>query len=148
MIPTIILAKLKNFKTSFTYIFNKITYLRKPGNKWALTEAKKNLIDNYLLVGVTEELGDFISILEATIPRIFKGAADYYLNSNKSHLRQTVQKIAPSPETIEKIQRTAVWQMENELYEFALEQFHFVKRNTLGEKVQRYMYEKIRPKQL
>lgn len=97
-------------------------------------------------MGITEELGDFIAILEATIPRIFRGATDYYLNSNKSHLRQTVQKNPPSETTIEKIQRSIIWQMENELYEFALEQFHFIKRNTLGMKVQKYMYEKIRPK--
>lgn len=38
-----------------------------------------------------------------------------------------------------------VWQMENELYEFALEQFHFVKKHTLGEK-QKFFYEKVRPK--
>lgn len=123
-----------------------LTIYRKPGNKWALTEAKKNLVNNYLLVGVTDELGDFISILELTLPRIFKGATEHYLSSNKSHLRQTVQKDVPSEETIKKIQESVVWQMENELYEFALEQFHFVKKHTLGEKQQRFFYEKIRPK--
>lgn len=91
-------------------------------------------------------MADFISILEATIPRIFKGATDYYLNSNKSHLRQTVQKNPPSNLTIEKIQKSIVWQMENELYEFALEQFNFIKKHTLSNKIQKYMYEKIRPK--
>ncbi|KRT82890.1 hypothetical protein AMK59_3105, partial [Oryctes borbonicus] len=64
----------------------------KPGNKWALDEAKKNLINNYLLVGVTEDLTNFIAVLESTLPRIFKGATEYFLSSNKSHLRQTVQK--------------------------------------------------------
>lgn len=98
------------------------------------------------MVGVTEQLDDFIAILEATIPRIFKGATDYYLNSNKSHLRQTVQKNPPSDLTVQKIQKSIIWQMENELYEFALEQFQFIKRNTIGNKVQKYMYEKIRPK--
>lgn len=119
---------------------------RKPGNKWALTEAKKNLVNNYLLVGVTEELNDFISILELTLPRLFSGAVEHYLNSNKSHLRQTVQKDIPSEETIKKIQKSTVWQMENELYEFALEQFHFIKKHTLSDKLQKFFYEKVRPK--
>ncbi|XP_044267119.1 heparin sulfate O-sulfotransferase-like [Tribolium madens] len=118
----------------------------KPGNKWALSEAKKNLVNNYLLVGVTDEINDFVAILEQTLPRIFKGAFNHYLTSNKSHLRQTVQKDAPSPNTIKKIQESTVWQMENELYEFALDQFHFIKKHTLKDKLQNVMYEKIRPK--
>lgn len=118
----------------------------KPGNKWALTEAKKNLVNNYLLVGVTEELDDFIRMLQLTLPRIFKGAMDHYLNSNKSHLRQTIQKELPSEETVRKIQQSTVWQMENELYEFALDHFHFLRKQTLSEKSQKFIYEKIRPK--
>lgn len=119
---------------------------RKPGNKWALTEAKKNLVNNFLLVGVTEELEDFIKILELTLPRIFKGATDHYFHSNKSHLRQTVQKELPSEEAVKKIRKSVVWQMENELYEFALDHFHFMKKQTLGDKLQNFIYEKIRPK--
>lgn len=121
-------------------------YSRKPGNKWALAEAKKNIVANYLLVGVTEELQDFISILEITIPRLFKGALDHYLSSNKSHLRRTVQKDIPSEETVNKIKASPVWQMENELYEFALEYFHFIKKYTLKDRNQKVFYEKIRPK--
>lgn len=123
-----------------------------PGNEWALNEAKKNLINHYLLVGVTEELEDFVAILEATLPRIFKGATEHFLKSNKTHLRKTAQKILPSNKTVEEIKQSPVWKMENELYEFALEQFHFVKRRVLqngGEKganTQKYIYEKIRPK--
>lgn len=111
-----------------------------------MTEAKKNLVNNYLLVGVTDELADFISILEHTVPRIFKGATEHYLSSNKSHLRQTVQKNPPSEATVKKIQKSVVWQMENELYEFALEHFNFIRKHTLGEKQQKFFYEKIRPK--
>lgn len=36
--------------------------------------------------------------------------------------------------------------MENEFYEFALEQFYFIKKFTLGEKQQSFFYEKVRPK--
>lgn len=119
---------------------------RKPGNKWALAEAKKNLINNYLLVGVTEDLTNFVSILESTVPRMFKGATEHFLSSNKSHLRQTVQKTPPSEVTVKKIQNSLVWQMENDLYEFALEQFNFIKKHILSERGQKYMFEKIRPK--
>ncbi|MED6291212.1 Heparan sulfate 2-O-sulfotransferase 1 [Characodon lateralis] len=48
------------------------------GSKWALEQAKYNLVNEYLLVGLTEELEDFIMILEAALPRFFKGAADLY----------------------------------------------------------------------
>ncbi|XP_018577622.1 heparin sulfate O-sulfotransferase isoform X2 [Anoplophora glabripennis] len=118
----------------------------KPGNKWALNEAKKNLINKYFLVGLTEELGDFISVLEQSLPRLFKGASDHYLNSNRSHLRQTVQKDIPSEETVKKIKESLIWQMENEFYEFALEYFHFIKKFGFKNKLQNVMYEKIRPK--
>lgn len=118
----------------------------KPGNKWALNEAKKNLVNNYFLVGITEELDDFIFLLEQSLPRYFKGALGHYLNSNKSHLRKTVQKDLPSNATVEKIKSSSVWQMENEFYEFAVEQFHFNKKSLLKNKNQHVMYEKIRPK--
>lgn len=122
-------------------------FLRKPGNKWALTEAKKNLVNNYFLVGVTEELEDFIAILEVSLPRLFQGALDHFLQSNKSHLRQTIQKDRPSDETVDKFKLNQVYQMENEFYEFALDNFHFTKRQTLKNKEQKVMYEKIRPRQ-
>ena len=54
---------------------------RQPGSRWALEQAKFNLVHNYLLVGVTEELGDFIAMLEVMLPNFFKGAMDIYMNS-------------------------------------------------------------------
>ncbi|XP_018325105.1 heparin sulfate O-sulfotransferase, partial [Agrilus planipennis] len=116
----------------------------KPASKWALTEAKKNLINNYLVVGVTEELKDFVQVLELSLPRMFSGAVDYFMKSNKSHLRQTIQKTPPSEETINILKQSPVWQMENDFYEFALEQFHFIKKQIQTQ--QKFIYEKIRPK--
>ena len=55
---------------------------RIPGNRWALERAKYNLVNSYLLVGLTEELGDFVAVLEATLPRFFAGATELY-NSGK-----------------------------------------------------------------
>lgn len=82
---------------------------------------------------------------------MFKGATEHFINSNKSHLRKTNDKILPSKRTVEKIQKSIIWKMENEFYEFALEQFDFIKKKTLLNKdpnsiVQMFMYEKIRPK--
>ncbi len=51
---------------------------RIPGNKWALDMAKLNLVTNYLVVGLTEELGDFIAVMEATLPRFFSGATELF----------------------------------------------------------------------
>ncbi|RZF37545.1 hypothetical protein LSTR_LSTR008583 [Laodelphax striatellus] len=124
-----------------------------PGNAWALEEAKRNLISQYLVVGVMEQLSDFIAILEATLPGFFRGAVEHFKHSKKAHLRKTNQKLKPKESTIKKIEESRVWKMENELYEFALEQFEFLKRkmtvNKDGElidKGQQFMYEKISPK--
>lgn len=120
------------------------------GNKWALDEAKRNIQRHYLLVGVTEELDDFIKVLQFILPRFFKGGHDVFLHNNKSHLRQTTQKIDPQPETVDKIKNSVVWKMENELYDYALAYFHTMKRRLLNASIQdasqRFMYEKIRPK--
>lgn len=51
---------------------------RNAGSRWALEQAKYNLVNEYLLVGVTEELEDFVLILEAALPRFFKGATELY----------------------------------------------------------------------
>ncbi|XP_012262589.2 heparin sulfate O-sulfotransferase [Athalia rosae] len=120
------------------------------GSQWALAEAKRNLEQHYLLVGVTEELSDFVQILQAILPRFFKGAYHHFTDNSKSHLRQTTQKVDPLPETVEKIKKSQVWQMEMELYVYALNHFHAVKKRIVSatpqEANQHFMYEKIRPK--
>lgn len=74
------------------------------------------------------------------------------MNSSKSHLRQTTSKIEPKPDTVAEIKKTEVWKLENEFYEFALQQFHFMlksqnKLRVQGKNVtQNFFYEKIRPK--
>lgn len=61
-----------------SYSVDRCFHTRSPGNKWALEQAKRNLVEKYLLVGITEEIGDFVAILEATVPRIFKGATKLF----------------------------------------------------------------------
>ncbi|KAK3087715.1 hypothetical protein FSP39_009535 [Pinctada imbricata] len=125
----------------------------KPGSQWALKRAKVNLLRNYLVVGVTEELGDFIAVLEATIPRFFRGALKLFNEGTKSHLRKTFNKREPSQETLDTIRESKIWKMENEFYQFVLEQFRFIKSQTFEssnggytEKGNKFHYEKIRPR--
>ncbi|XP_073823411.1 heparan sulfate 2-O-sulfotransferase [Musca autumnalis] len=120
-----------------------------PGSQWALNEAKNNLVNKYFLVGVTEQMEDFVDLLEKSLPRMFHGFREYYLHSNKSHLRNTLNKRPPSEETVAAIMESKIWKMENELYEYALQQFEFNKRKLLQpdkKQIQHYMYEKIKPK--
>ncbi|CAH1785457.1 unnamed protein product [Owenia fusiformis] len=125
-----------------------------PGSEWALTQAKYNLLNNYLLVGTTEELSNFVAVLEATVPRLFAGARYLFETGEKSHLRKTYNKLTPSSETVRKIHQSEIWRMENEFYEFASRQFQFVMKRTfdlnangeLEAKKQQFTYEKIRPR--
>jgi len=49
------------------------------GSEWALEMAKYNLAHNYLVVGVTDELDEFVAVLEAGLPRFFAGALEFFL---------------------------------------------------------------------
>ncbi|CAG5124159.1 unnamed protein product, partial [Candidula unifasciata] len=124
-----------------------------PGNQWALEEAKHNLLHHYLLVGITEELKDFLAVLEVTLPRFFRGATQLYAEGRRSHLRRTAKKVPTKPETIEKIQQSPIWKMENEFYEFAVDHFHYIKHQTfevvngeIVDKERKFQYEKIWPR--
>jgi hypothetical protein len=59
------------------------------GSEWALEEAKKNLLEHYMLVGVTEQMEDFINLLELTLPSMFHGAAQHFASS-KSHVYKLI----------------------------------------------------------
>lgn len=130
-----------------------VVVCRNIGSRWALEQAKYNLINEFLLVGVTEELEDFVMMLEAALPRFFRGATELYRTGKKSHLRKTSEKKPPTKESIARLQQSPIWKLENEFYEFALEQFQFVRAHGVREKdgelyllPQNFFYEKIYPK--
>lgn len=57
-----------------------------PGSEWALEQAKRNLVNEYFLVGTTEDLSDFIDMLELSLPRLYQGefsAEDLRIYSNE-----------------------------------------------------------------
>lgn len=75
------------------------------------------------------------------------------ITGKKSHLRKTSEKKPPTKESIAKLQQSTIWKMENDFYEFALEQFQFVRAHAVREKdgelyllAQNFFYEKIYPK--
>jgi len=41
--------------------------------------AKYNLAHNYLVVGTTDEIEEFVAVLEASLPRFFTGALEFFL---------------------------------------------------------------------
>ena len=59
---------------------------REVGSQWALETAKHNLVNNYLVVGLTEELGEFVAVLEAALPRFFTGATELYNSGGFMHV--------------------------------------------------------------
>jgi heparan sulfate 2-O-sulfotransferase HS2ST1 len=124
-----------------------------PGNEWALAEAKRNLVDKYLLVGLTEQMHDFLAVLEVSLPEFFAGAVRLYTSGSKAHLRRTYNKVQPSAQTVSKIQASRVWQMEQHFYDFAAKQFEFIRQKTLQtidgrhvDRGQQFFFEKVRPK--
>jgi len=120
-----------------------------PGSEWALAQAKHNLVNKYLLVGVTEELDTFVEVLEELIPNFFSGAKQFLMQSGKSHIKRTRHKDEVSEKTSQKMKKTRIWKLENEFYNFAHKNFHAVKQTVLEQKRLKthfYNYEKVRPK--
>lgn len=104
-------------------------------NPWALQQAKKNLIEKYLIVGVTEQLEDLVVVLESLVPDVFNGAAVKYRATKKQHIRNTLHKDPLSEETIQIMHSSITYQMEYELYSLAKSLFNSIKvQNTFIDK--------------
>lgn len=58
-------------------------FLREPG-EWALERAKMNVNENFLLVGILEELEDVLLLLERFLPHYFKDVLSIYKNPGNS----------------------------------------------------------------
>jgi len=120
-----------------------------PGNRWALEQAKSNLVNKYFLVGLTEELETFVDLMELSMPRFFKGAGVLFRSSeNNKHIRKTIHKDPVSQQTINVLKETRVWKAEMEFYEFAKAHFMNLKEEwqNLGPNNRIYHYDKIRPR--
>lgn len=123
------------------------SYCWQEGNVEALHTAKRNAIEKYAFVGITEDIRGAISILESMYPRFFAGTSDAYDHGGKlSHLRQTKQKKPILPQTRRTLESSDIWKMENEFYEFIKQNYlSNVNYNQGRGKSQIYKYIKIRP---
>lgn len=59
-----------------------LTEFSDPGNEMALKQARWNLVNHYLLVGLTERMNDTIELLEHLIPSFFRGASEHFRSLN------------------------------------------------------------------
>lgn len=51
--------------------------------EWALQTAIRNVDKHYLVVGVTEQFGDFVGALEHMLPSYFKGGNQFFQREGK-----------------------------------------------------------------
>ncbi|VDK20008.1 unnamed protein product [Anisakis simplex] len=117
-----------------------------------MEQAKFNLVNHYLLVGINEQMRKFISLLELLLPQFFDGALEHFdtLDAKHAHLRSTKKKIPPLESTLERVRSDKIYTMEREFYDFAVEQFENVWKRTHDESgevflPQQFHYEKIKP---
>lgn len=114
------------------------------GSQWALERAKLNLVNEYFLVGMNEQMGQFVEMLEVHVPHIFKGGSAVY--KSQDPIRVTNHKDPISEETKKILSNTKVWRMEYDFYNFAKKIFDQEYTNTFhdGEvKSKGYFYEKV-----
>ncbi|XP_066014984.1 uronyl 2-sulfotransferase [Pocillopora verrucosa] len=118
------------------YFCGNEAFCRKPTSQ-ALEQAKKNVMENYLVVGVTEQLEDFLFVLEKLLPEFFTGVLDTYktpddnLNSRMTSTR-TANKRGPSPEVQEIMKKRM--ELEYEFYDFVKERFNRLKAGLMSGK--------------
>ncbi|XP_051868987.1 uronyl 2-sulfotransferase a isoform X1 [Pristis pectinata] len=101
---------------------------RDPG-EWALQRAKENMNENYLLVGILEELEDVLLLLERLLPHYFKDASAIYHSAEYRKLGNgtiTVKKQKPSPEALKVLFQRMRY--EYDFYNYVKNQFHLLKR--------------------
>ncbi|XP_072035446.1 uronyl 2-sulfotransferase-like [Amphiura filiformis] len=99
---------------------------------WALNQAIENVEEDYLFVGILEELEDSLSVLERLLPSMFKGALEHYLHpldTSAMTSTATLHKKKPSPQ-VEQIMKEAMW-FEYQFYNYVRYKFNQT-RDALG----------------
>ncbi len=94
--------------------------------EFALSQAKANLRE-YIAVGLTEQLVEFLQVLEKLLSNMLKGISRiYYENEeiqNTIRVSKTFSKDRPSEEVLQKLRALAV--REYEFYDLVVERFRY-----------------------
>ncbi|XP_048829787.1 uronyl 2-sulfotransferase-like [Brienomyrus brachyistius] len=101
---------------------------REPG-PWALERAKKNVLENFLLVGILEELEDVLLLLERLLPHFFSDVLSIYKSPEYRKLGNmtgTVKKHTPTLRALQVLYQRMKY--EYDFYYFVRDQFHLVKK--------------------
>ncbi|TSL47608.1 Uronyl 2-sulfotransferase [Bagarius yarrelli] len=101
---------------------------REPG-VWALERAKQNVMENFLLVGILEELEDVLLLLERLLPHYFSDVLSIYHSPafwKVGNLTGTVKKHMPTLEALQVLYRRMRY--EYDFYNFVRDQFHLIKK--------------------
>lgn len=101
---------------------------REPG-VWAVERAKQNVIENFLLVGILEELEDVLLLLERLLPHYFSDVLTIYKSPafwKMGNLTGTVKKHMPTLEALQVLYQRMKY--EYDFYNFIRDQFHLTKK--------------------
>ncbi|XP_026146606.1 uronyl 2-sulfotransferase a [Carassius auratus] len=101
---------------------------REPG-VWAVERAKQNVIENFLLVGILEELEDVLLLLERLLPHYFSDVLNIYKSPEfwkMGNLTGTVKKHMPTLEALQVLYQRMKY--EYDFYNFIRDQFHLTKK--------------------
>lgn len=91
----------------------------------SLSEAKRNVERYYALVGLTENISAFMSLLEHIVPQYFKSARRVYEHrkrQNRHRAKQTLRKILPTNKTVETMKK--ILEFDYEFYFFVRHKFY------------------------
>ena len=120
----------KNLWLQIPFICGMSSECWKVDSEWALQQAKRNVVEKYFVIGVTEQIEDLIVVLESSLPEIFKGASKKFRGGNKQHVRNTLHKDPPSQQTLDLFKKTKTYKMEMEFYNFVVSVFNSIKKMT------------------
>ncbi len=102
-----------------TYFCGNAPECKRMGSKAALRQAKRNAERGYSLVGVTEQMGTSLAVLEAALPRFFSRGAEVYSKSEPGarKLNANAQKPETSARAVNVLSKQLA--LDIEFYEFA-----------------------------
>uniref|UniRef100_A0A671NFS1 Uronyl 2-sulfotransferase n=1 Tax=Sinocyclocheilus anshuiensis TaxID=1608454 RepID=A0A671NFS1_9TELE len=96
---------------------------------WAVERAKQNVIENFLLVGILEELEDVLLLLERLLPHYFSDVLSIYKSPDfwkMGNLTGTVKKHMPTLEALQVLYQRMKY--EYDFYNFVRDKFHLTKK--------------------